>query len=447
MEIMIATLKTKLQSKIANDKHFAELVKGSGIAFTLRIVGIIAGYIFTLLVTRTLGAEAWGIFSLSLVVLQIASVIGRLGMDTTLLRFTAEYTAKRQEDTLKEIYRKILILVIPSSILITIFIYLLSPILAGRIFHKPYLYTYFKAMALAIVPFILLWIHTEGLRGMSKIKEYMLLQQVGIFFFSSFLLFFLSYFYRNKLLPILVFNISVYLLALISFLRFTQYILFQTPNATNSENFSYTQLLRYSIPLLLTNMLTFIMSWTDILMIGMFLNEKLVGIYSVSLRISYVISFILFAVNSITVPKIAKAYTQGNIELFKKLSQWTSQMGLLFGLPIFIILISFSSILLKMFGEEFILGQKAFIVLCVGQLINTIVGSVGYILSMSDNQNVMSFIILCSFLINVILNYTLIPTYGICGAAVATMVSTIVWNLLGLGYIRYKFGFWNIKIW
>jgi len=89
-ENMIATFKAKLQSKIANDKHFAERIKSSGIAFVLRVVGIIAGYVFTLLVTRTLGAKAWGIFALCLVVLQIASVIGRLEMDIVLLRFTAE---------------------------------------------------------------------------------------------------------------------------------------------------------------------------------------------------------------------------------------------------------------------------------------------------------------------------------------------------------------------
>ncbi len=91
---MLTNLTAKFREKLNSDTHFAELIKGSGIAFVLRIVGIIAGYVFTLFVTRTLGAKAWGIFALSLVVLQIASVIGRLGMDTALLRFTAEYTAK-----------------------------------------------------------------------------------------------------------------------------------------------------------------------------------------------------------------------------------------------------------------------------------------------------------------------------------------------------------------
>lgn len=54
----------KFKQKLKTDTHFAELLKGSSIAFVLRVVGIIAGYIFTLLITRGYGAEAMGVFTL-----------------------------------------------------------------------------------------------------------------------------------------------------------------------------------------------------------------------------------------------------------------------------------------------------------------------------------------------------------------------------------------------
>jgi O-antigen/teichoic acid export membrane protein len=115
----------KLKQKIQSDKHFAELLKGSYIAFVLKIVGIIAGYIFTLLITRGYGAEAMGIFTLSFILLQIFSVIGRLGMDTALLRFTAEYSFQGKLEIVKDIYKKVIKLVLPFSIIlsITVFFY------------------------------------------------------------------------------------------------------------------------------------------------------------------------------------------------------------------------------------------------------------------------------------------------------------------------------------
>jgi len=40
------------------DIHPAKLLKGSGTAFVLRILGLGFGYIFTLIITRSYGAEA-----------------------------------------------------------------------------------------------------------------------------------------------------------------------------------------------------------------------------------------------------------------------------------------------------------------------------------------------------------------------------------------------------
>jgi O-antigen/teichoic acid export membrane protein len=45
-----------------------------------------------LLITHNLGADALGIFALSSTLLNIASVIARLGVDGSLLRFAAEYS-------------------------------------------------------------------------------------------------------------------------------------------------------------------------------------------------------------------------------------------------------------------------------------------------------------------------------------------------------------------
>ncbi len=75
----------RFRTKLEADAHFRELVKGSAAFFILRILGMAVAYTFTLVVTRTLGASSWEIFALCLTVLQITSVVGRLGLDTALL--------------------------------------------------------------------------------------------------------------------------------------------------------------------------------------------------------------------------------------------------------------------------------------------------------------------------------------------------------------------------
>lgn len=449
----------KIKNKINSDIHLKELLKGSSIAFVLRIVSIIAGYIFTLLITRGYGAEAMGVFALSFTLLQISSVIGRLGMDTALLRFVAEYSSQGKWEIVKDIYKKAIKLVLPFSILISILVFFLSPYIAQFIFKKPHLEPYFKIASIGIVPFVLLFIHTESLRGLKKIKEYMLLQQAGIFILASILLGFITLLLTNNQLtflnqiPISIYIFSVFIISLIAFViwreQFNNHPLTTANNKLTSTNssLSYSTILSVSVPMLFTSMLTFVMAWTDTIMIGIFLNEEEVGIYSIALRISYIISFILFAINSITAPKIASEFSKKNFREFKKLSQFTSKMGIIYGVLTFIFIIFLGKDLLKIFGTDFEIGFMALILLSFGQLFNTSVGSIGYILAMVGEQHIMSFIIFIAFFLNIILNLYLIPLYGINGAAVATMISTIIWNLLGLVYIRYKYKFWNIKIW
>ena len=71
--------------------QFSELLSNSSSAFILKLFGMGAGYLFTFSVARILGAKAVGVFNICLVVITVGSIIGRLGFDTALLRFTAEY--------------------------------------------------------------------------------------------------------------------------------------------------------------------------------------------------------------------------------------------------------------------------------------------------------------------------------------------------------------------
>ena len=431
---MIAALKAKIRSKITNDKHFAELIKGSGVAFILRIVGIAAGYLFTLLVTRNLGAKAWGIFSLSLVVLQIASVIGRLGMDTALLRFTAEYTARGDVNTLKEIYKKALTLIVSFSVLIAILVYILSPFLANKVFHKPYLTNYFRLVSFITVPFILLLVHSEAIRGLKKIKEYMFLQQVGTFAIALILLLGGLIFFKSNFLPLVSYGISIFFLSVISIYLWHKYFANFFVHSTLSTIFktsttSYRFILSISIPMLFSSSLALIMGWTDTIMLGIFRNAQEVGVYNVVLRVSMITSITLMAINIIAAPKFAEFWGKGDIEGLTKIAKQSTKLIFWTSLPMLLLFLLFPGFVLGMFGEEFNSGILALKILVFGQFLNAIFGSVGYILMMTGHQRFHQNTILIGTFGNFVLNYVLVPKYGITGAAFASAMSTIFWNI------------------
>ena len=72
-----------------HDKHWREVLEKSFVAFVMKALGAGLGFAFNVLLARMLGADGAGIFFLALTVTTIASVFGRIGLDNTLVRFTA----------------------------------------------------------------------------------------------------------------------------------------------------------------------------------------------------------------------------------------------------------------------------------------------------------------------------------------------------------------------
>ena len=70
------------------------------------------------------------------------------------------------------------------------------------------------------------------------------------------------------------------------------------------------------------------------------------------------------------------------------------------------------------------------LILLAGQMVNSMTGSVAYLMTITGQQNEVIRVFFFSVLINVIGNFCLIPWYGTVGAAVATALSVIFWNIL-----------------
>jgi len=419
----------KIKTKLSEDIHFKELIQGSLTFFILRILGLIVGYAFTLIVTRNLGASAWGIFALCFTVLQITSIIGKLGLDTALLRFIAQYNAQGRIKTAKHIYLKSIIVIIPLSLFLSIFLYYLSPFLAERVFKKPHLASYFKLMSFALLPFVLLSINSESLRAFKKIKEYTTLQTFLPFLFA--LIFFSISFYilniKNIKVVIIVYILGIGISFFLSFLLLNKE--FSNKNS-KLEKISIRQILSVSLPMFLSNSLFMVISWTDTIMMGMWRTEEEVGIYNVAVRLSIITSFTLMAINSIAAPKFAEFWGKNDLESLKRIVQQSTKLIFWTSTPILILYLIFPGWFMGLFGKEFKKGTLALIFLTIGQFANAACGSVGYILQMTGHQKFVQNIILIAAMLNVILNYLLIPIYGLIGAAIASAISIIFWNVV-----------------
>jgi O-antigen/teichoic acid export membrane protein len=184
------------------------------------------------------------------------------------------------------------------------------------------------------------------------------------------------------------------------------------------------------------SLLEFLLSQSDKILLGVFLNVRQVGIYAVAVTVVGFVPVILQSVNQIFSPTIADLHARGEHALLGRLFQTLTKWIIGLTLPMAFVLMIYSRSLMHLFGPAFDAGWIVLIVGTLGQLINIGVGSVGYLLLMSGNQVRLIRVqaIMAVFMVTVTL--LLVRPFGILGVAVASALTNAVTNYIYLREVR-----------
>lgn len=412
------------------NQDFSEIVKKGGIALAIRIMGFLAGYLFIYLIVHFFGAETQGRLSLSFSIMIIGSLFCRLGVD---VNFVKVFAIKNNLENARGIYHKIIPLLLIVSSVVSIIIFVFSRLISEKIFEDSGLTPYLLWTAPCILFFTMVLVNAGVLRGLRKNTIYAFLFNGGRFLFSLVFLGLLLWLYgENSIVPIIAHSTAIFMLLVISFLQARKYIF---PRIKKSS-YQIKGFLKESFPMLLSASLIVFLGWTDTIVLGIYKDSSTVGIYSVIIKIAAVISFSLQALDSILAPKLSHSYHNNDLILFKKLVWFTTKLNTIIAISAVVFILVFNDFILGIFGPEFKGAFMALVILCVGQLFNSIFGPVGSIFQMTGRQTVFQNILIVSFLINLTLNIILVKNFGINGVAFATAVSLIISKILSAYYIK-----------
>lgn len=192
-----------------------------------------------------------------------------------------------------------------------------------------------------------------------------------------------------------------------------------------------------ALPILLVTTLNVINVQASTLILGMIKGTEVVGLYNTAARGAHLIAFTLTAVNVVVGPTFARLYAAGEMQQLQRVVTRSSQGILFISLPLALGFIFFGRWFLLLFGPEFIRAQFALATLSVGEFVNAAMGSVGILLIMTGHERDAAVSIGVGTVVNVVLSLALIPFWGLEGAAVATTLSLIAWNLL-MAILVYK---------
>ena len=119
---MIQRTKNKLKL-LREDPHMREVARGTMLAFVLKVIGAGLAFAFSVAVARMLGAEGAGLYYLALAVTTIGSVIGRVGLDNSLLRFVATRATHDDWASVKGVYALGVRMAVMASGVVTLIVF------------------------------------------------------------------------------------------------------------------------------------------------------------------------------------------------------------------------------------------------------------------------------------------------------------------------------------
>ncbi|MGB6129572.1 MAG: oligosaccharide flippase family protein [Psychrilyobacter sp.] len=411
-----------------NKKNFK---KNSLLSFISIGVGTGLSFGITLIISRLFGAFDYGKILFSLSFITIMSIFPKFGLDIGLLSFLGRTTINKQDK--KCLFTNAIIF---TGVLTSIFIFIIyryneniNIFLFG---NKEYVVVIRKILPLTF--FINLNIvYLSCFRAHGNIKKSILFNRVIVRIFKIIAL--VCLFKSNKYSSIQNIIIAEYLQELLMFFNYSFYSLKLKYFGNVKISLLFKSLLVYSFPLLLNGIILILIENIDQYMIGSLMTPNFVAIYKASYQFGAVSNIAATAINILFVPMIAELYYNNNfIELKKKYSETTKYM-IIINLYIFGIILNFSNEIMTLMGKEFIIGANALIIISLGQIINSAVGSVAELNTMTGNQKavLISGLVVCSS--NILLNFILIPSFGIVGAAIASMISLILRNLINYIYM------------
>ncbi len=425
---------------ITKKEENKELIFHSFLSVIVRIGGAGAAFLMNVVVARYLGAGESGYFFLAVTVTTLLATLGRFGSDVTVLRFVSVHSEAGEWNKVHGIMSIIMRWTILPVSALTILVCIFSKPIAVYFFHKeafqwPLFYT-----ALSMPFFAAYNVHAMALQARRKV--WLSVTNLRILT-PAFLMILIIGFSPHDSISTSIY----YLIACVVNLLLGYYWWIRTALPANGEKTFDKELLWKSCSALwiIASMQQLVL-WSGQFIAGIFNSPEEVAQLAVSRTTASLITFILLAVNNVSAPRFAAMYSQGEMKKLKNYARNTTRLMTLVALPITLGIWLFPTLIMSLFGKGFIGGVWLLRILALGQFVNVITGSVGYLLTMSGHEKELKKIRILNAALAVVLALILNPLLGAIGSALATAIALASSNLMAMRLVKKKLGFNTMSI-
>lgn len=386
------------------------------------LVANLIGLIVVIFLARALKPELFGIYSLSLSIVYIFTILADLGINNATTRYIADAVAKNDYSLaggyLRFLFKFKLALTLVISAVVAVSATFLSqifekPIAEPLLFLSLFLFSssmssLLLAIANAMNDFKLNFLNNT-VSGVTKLLFTVLLILLGFSLFGAIL--------------------AIVLSAILTLAFAISYVLKRYQSLfVAKKSVEKTRVLRFIAFTAILSTTWAIFANVDIVMLGYFLEAEDVAFYRAGFSIiSAIAGFI--SIPTVLLPVFVKLEGEDLSKAFLRAFKYSSALCIPSAFGAIAIA---KNLLLFAYGIDYIQGLDAMQILSL-LLISPAFGIYGAVFSSKEKPELNFYPLTISMVLNVILNWILIPIYGIEGAAIATVFSNVVfWSLLAI---------------
>lgn len=429
----------RLLSRLLGASSSAELARGAAGAFAVNVIGVAILYLTHVFLARVMGVEHYGVFTYVATCTGVLLLFGRIGLDTSILRYLAAYRSKGEWSSMRGILRRSdQLAVLASTAVGTI---AAAVTWAARVTLGPELTRTFLT-AFAILPLISLsTLRQAALRALGHPVLASLINSILRPFLLAILVGLLHFWHAGPIDGAVATTINGLAVAacFIAGMGLVRRFL-PRPVMECQPVFRDRQWLTLALPAFLSLGLFVVLHSTDKIMIGAIVGMRDAGIYVAVSKSAGLTAFGLNAVSVVLAPMISRLHALGKRAELQRVLTLAAWGLLAFTVPTGLLLLVLGRHILGFFGHDFVKGYVALAILAAAQIVNALSGSVGTLLMMTGHQVRASVILAFAVLVNVALNAIMIPYFGLVGAAIATGVAMVLWNVLMLAHVLRRLG-------
>ena len=419
------------------------LAKTSVIVFIGLILSKVLSYFYRFIAARAYGPDAYGLFSLALVISGWFIAVATLGLSDGLLRYISLYRGKNNQKKINYLFKFSIVILSATSIIAGILMFVSAGWVSTYVFHDARLIIFLQIFSLSVPLTVMATPLLMSIRAYEKINAYsgifnilqnvvkvallIILVSVGIGSQS------ISISYISGLLAVVV--AAYWYLS-----KKMPEIMHRRDIKTKEKIDIRREVLSFSWPLMFYSILSTILYWIDSFSIGYFKDAAAVGLYNAAVPIALLLTFAPELFTQLFIPMINRYHAAGKHKTIEELSKQMTKWIIAFNLPVFIAMIMFPGAIINvLFGAEYLGASTALRILAISALLNSLGVVATSLLSMSGKSKTVLVNIFIAAFANFVLNIFLVPmknvwfienSLGINGAAISTLLSMILFNIL-----------------